>query len=193
MKLLGFPFKVLKHIQLEISAWFKLFIRAWPDGPVGHELRWMYWSKSAKLKGKGNIARMADIIQPTLAAIGSNFVCSEYAVVNPSDSLGIYIGDNVMLGPRVYIRAANHNFSNLTKPINDQGHQYATLNYLDKNYSVVIEDDVWIGANSIILSGAKIGKGAIIGAGSVVTREIPANCIAAGIPARVIRMREDGI
>ena len=52
---------------------------------------------------------------------------------------------------------------------------------------IVIEDDVWIGANSIILPGVRVGRGSIIGAGSVVTKEIPSMVHAAGNPARVIR------
>jgi acetyltransferase-like isoleucine patch superfamily enzyme len=56
---------------------------------------------------------------------------------------------------------------------------------------ILIEDDAWIGFGVIVLDGVHIGSGAVIGAGSVVTRDIPANAIAAGIPAKVIRMRSD--
>ena len=54
---------------------------------------------------------------------------------------------------------------------------------------ITIEDDVWLGFNVIVLSGVRIGQGAVIGAGSVVTRDIPSKAIAAGVPARVLRMR----
>ena len=53
----------------------------------------------------------------------------------------------------------------------------------------VIEDDVWIGSNSVILSGVKIGRGAVIGAGSIVTKNVPKYAIVAGNPAKVIKMR----
>lgn len=56
--------------------------------------------------------------------------------------------------------------------------------------SVIIDDDVWIGMHCIILKGVHIGKNTIIGAGSIVTKDIPANCIAAGIPCKVIKNRE---
>ena len=56
---------------------------------------------------------------------------------------------------------------------------------------IVIEDDVWLGFGVIVLDGVRIGKGAVIGAGSVVTKDIPEGAIAAGIPARVIKMRSD--
>ena len=55
---------------------------------------------------------------------------------------------------------------------------------------VVIEDDVLVGANSVVLEGIKIGAGAVIGAGSVVTRNIPAGCVAAGSPARIIKQKD---
>lgn len=181
--------RIIQNIKLEVSAWLKLIISGWPDGPLGHRLRWRYWRRHALLHGQGNMARMANIIRPDLATIGVNFVCGEYAVVNPADSHGVYIGNNVMLGPRVYIRAADHNFSDKDVPINKQGHRFAAIRHGDKEYSIVIEDDVWIGANAVILSGAKIGKGTIIGAGSVVTNEIPPACIAVGSPARVVKMR----
>ena len=61
-----------------------------------------------------------------------------------------------------------------------------------KSAPITIEDDVWIGAHSIILEGVTIGARSVIGAGSVVTKSIPADCIAAGNPCRVIRMLSHG-
>jgi len=55
---------------------------------------------------------------------------------------------------------------------------------------VVIEDEVWLGAHAVVLAGVRIGRGAVIGAGGVVTCNIPANAVVAGAPARVLRMRE---
>ena len=54
----------------------------------------------------------------------------------------------------------------------------------------IIEDDVWIGCNVVVLSGVRIGEGAVIAAGSVVTRDVPAQAVAAGAPAQVIKMRD---
>ena len=59
--------------------------------------------------------------------------------------------------------------------------------YMDGD--IIIEDDVWIGAGSIITAGVTIGKGTVIGAGSVVTKDIPQNVIAAGVPAKIINKR----
>ncbi len=66
-----------------------------------------------------------------------------------------------------------------------------TSNEGTKSAPIIIEDDVWIGAQSIILKGVTIGARSIIGAGSVVTKSIPADCIAAGNPCRVVRMMND--
>lgn len=88
----------------------------------------------------------------------------------------IYIGDHVMIGPNVMIATANH-------PINPElrakGYQYTR--------DVHIGENVWIGGNVSIVPGVTIGKNSVIGAGSVVTRDIPENSIAVGNPCRVIR------
>lgn len=87
----------------------------------------------------------------------------------------ITIGNNVALGPHVKVFAG--------------GHDYNTLNLTDTAGPVVIDDFVWIGGNTTILPGVYIGEGAVIGAGSVVTRDIPPYSIAVGNPARVIKRR----
>ncbi len=91
------------------------------------------------------------------------------------------IGNYVLIAPNVSILASSHNFTDKSIPIVFQGET-------DIN-PVIIEDDVWIGRNSIILPGIQIGRGAIIGAGAVVTRNIPANAIAGGVPAKIIKFR----
>lgn len=95
----------------------------------------------------------------------------------------IEIGDKVIIGPNVVIRAADHAMERIDVPIREQGHSAGTI---------VIGNDVWIAANVVVLRGARIGDHAVIGAGSVVTGEIPSFAVAAGAPARVIRSRNDG-
>ena len=99
----------------------------------------------------------------------------------PSD---IRIGNDVMMGPEVLIigRNQNHRIDNISKPMRLQGYEDAL--------PVVIEDDVFLGARVIILPGIKIGKGAVIGAGAVVTKDVPPYAICAGNPARIIRFRD---
>lgn len=110
-----------------------------------------------------------------------------HCYINPSCVLysgnGIILGDYVLLAPGVMLLPTNHAFSRRDIPIRHQG-------FLPSKNGIVIEDDVWIGANSVILDGSRIHRGAIIAAGSVVSNEIPAYEIWGGAPARKMRARE---
>jgi maltose O-acetyltransferase len=91
------------------------------------------------------------------------------------------IGNDVMMGSEVTIITNKYNYSDLTKPMRVQG--------LSPPRSVVIEDDVWIGVHAIILPGRRIGRGAIIGAGSLVTKDVPPYAIVGGNPAKILKYR----
>jgi maltose O-acetyltransferase len=120
---------------------------------------------------------------------GANFYTGWEIEIGDDSSLGIdcmipydlKVGKDVMMGPFVVIVGGGHEFSRSDIPMRLQGRR--------KYQPVRIEDDVWIGARVIILSGVKIGKGAIIGAGAVVTKDVPPYAICAGNPARVIKYR----
>ena len=92
----------------------------------------------------------------------------------------IIMGKDIMMAPEVAIIATNHNYSRLDVPMNQQG---AT------GLVIEIGDDCWLGYRAIICAGVKIGKGAIIAAGAVVTKDVPANSIVGGVPAKVIKYR----
>lgn len=92
------------------------------------------------------------------------------------DDSDIYVGDNVMFGPNVTVSAGTH-------PINPQ----LRIKQAQFNLPIHIGNNVWIGANSVILPGVHIGDNTVIGAGSVVTKDIPANVVAVGNPCRVLR------
>lgn len=98
----------------------------------------------------------------------------------------ISIGDKVMFGPNVTIRGGNHSTHIIGKLMAD--YRNSDKEGID-DQPVTIENDVWVGTGAIILKGVRIGRGAIIAAGAVVTREVPPYAIAGGIPARVIRYR----
>ena len=92
----------------------------------------------------------------------------------------ISIGDCTIIGPGTFITSDNHGTAAGTPMRFQQG----------KEADVIIGDDVWVGASSVILPGVTIGPGAVIAAGAVVTGDIPENAVAAGVPARIISRRE---
>ncbi|MEW6233122.1 MAG: acyltransferase, partial [Chloroflexota bacterium] len=90
---------------------------------------------------------------------------------------GVTIGDRVRIGAGVNIVSHNHVFDDPDVPIMDQGQELSPI---------VIEDDVWMGVRVTVLPGVTIGLGSVVGAGSVVTRDVPPHAVVAGVPARRI-------
>lgn len=88
----------------------------------------------------------------------------------------IILGSDIYVAPHVCFHASGHDTADLSRHVGGQ---------------ITVGDHVWIGAGAIILPGVTIGAGSIIGAGSVVTHDIPSGCIAAGVPARVIKERDE--
>lgn len=103
--------------------------------------------------------------------------------INPGTCIygNVTIGNNVMIAPNCMIAGGNHGIKNIPEPM-------ITQTCTSKG-PIIIEDDVWIAANSVILDGVRIGSGAVIGAGSVVTKDIPSFAIVVGIPAKIIKYR----
>jgi maltose O-acetyltransferase len=95
----------------------------------------------------------------------------------------VVIGEYVMMGPEVMIYTQSHKYQRTDIPMAKQGDT--------EKQKVIIEDDVWIGARVVILPGVTIGKGAIIGAGSIVTKSIEPYRIVGGVPAKTIKSRKD--
>lgn len=110
--------------------------------------------------------------------IGANSAINAFSVIYGAG--GVTIGNNTRIACHTVIVASNHNFDDVTKDIHEQG--------VSKK-GIVIGNDVWIGAGARILDGVCIGDHAVIGAGSVVTKDIPENSVAVGVPARVVRYR----
>ncbi len=112
--------------------------------------------------------------------IGDNSAVGAYSFIGAQG--GIKIGSNVIIGPRVSFHAENHLYSDPNTPIRLQG---------ESRQGIIVEDDCWIGAGSIILDGVHISQGSIIAAGSVVTKNIPPHSVMAGVPARLIKNRSE--
>ena len=135
-----------------------------------------------------------------LFSLGQNSVVESYSCINNAvgdviigdhTRIGIHntiigpvtIGSHVNLAQSITVTALNHNFSDTTRRIDEQG--------ISTN-PVTIEDDVWIGANAVILPGVTIGQHAVVAAGAVVTADVPANTVVGGVPARIIKKINTG-
>lgn len=105
------------------------------------------------------------------SGIGKNSVVMSFAE----------IGENVMMGEGCFIYTRNHKFDRTDVPMCMQG--------FGEYRPVIISDDVWIGSRVTILPGVKVGKGAVIGTGAVVTKDIPNYAIVGGVPAKIIKYR----
>lgn len=120
-------------------------------------------------------------IEPVLQR-GGIFIGSGSGLgINCSVHGPLKIGDNVMMGPNVTILTHTHIIDRTDIPMGQQGMRIA---------EVVIGNDVWIGMRVIIMPGIKIGDGAVIGAGAVVTKDVPDFAIVGGVPAKIIKYRK---
>lgn len=95
-------------------------------------------------------------------------------------SLDIKIGDNVIMGQNVRFHAQNHRFDRIDIPIRNQG---------TTQIRITIEDDCWIGGGTVFLDGVTVGTGSVIGANSLVNKDIEPYSVAVGNPAKVIKKR----
>ena len=132
------------------------------------------------LKPKARITHDVIIQGSGIITIGKKSFVGSFSVIGCNDR--VEIGDNVMIAQSVSIRDTDHNFSSLDEPMINQG---------IKTAPVIIKDNVWIGYGAVINRGVTINSGAIIGANAVVTKDVPENCIVGGVPAKVIKQREN--
>ena len=128
----------------------------------------------------GQIGQNSIIEPPFYCTYGQNIHIGDHVFLNflctILDCNEVHIGHHVMIGPAVQIYTAAHL---LQAEARIQGWEVAK--------PIVIEDNVWIGGGAILLPGVRIGRNAVVGAGAVVPRSVPANTVVAGNPARVIR------
>lgn len=110
--------------------------------------------------------------------IGQGSEIGERCRISIANSLNM--GKKVLLSPNVYITDCDHEYRNLEVPVIDQG-------IVQKGQAVSIGDGSYIGINTVIVGNVKIGKHCVIGANSVVTKDVPDYCVAVGSPARVIK------
>jgi len=187
-------------IKNEIASWLETAL-AYMPGNIGQLFRSKWYKKRFKSCGDIQIGFACQFIYPkcidiaesvSIGAnsfftaeggriiIGNNTIFNQNQHINASVSGIINIGCNCLIGPNVVMRTANHKFNNTEILIRLQGHSSG---------DIVIEDNVWIGANAVILGGIRIKTGSIIAAGAVVTHDVPSMVIVAGVPAKIIKYR----
>lgn len=165
---------------------------------------WVRWLINPFLtqKGKGCLVRRSvrmDLFPWHQLMMGKRTTIEDYTIINngvgdvligENSLIGIgntvigpaQIGDHVITAQHVVISGMNHEFRNISCPIRDQP--------VIKS-PILIDDEVWIGANSVILAGVSIGKHSVVGAGSVVTKNVPPYSVVAGNPAKIIKIFND--
>lgn len=191
----------MKSIQRELRAWLDALVSALP-GAVGRRLRAAWYGRTLAALGPGGSfgpgvlviggpririgARFSCWRSCTLAAcengvlvIGNNVSLNANVYVNACGGR-ISIGHDVMVGPNVVLRSSDHVTADRDTLIRLQGHTAE---------EIVIDDDVWLAANVTVVGGVHIGRGAVVAANAVVTRDVAPFTIVGGVPARPIGVR----
>jgi acetyltransferase-like isoleucine patch superfamily enzyme len=192
---MGFVEKVKSDPKLK-----KIVLRLLMPKNQARPRKWVMWFVNPFYhhKGKNSLIRRRtrmDVLPFNHFFLGDNSTIEDFSVIN--NGVGdIYIGDRTriglgctLIGPvkigndvgvaqGVVLTGLNHNYEDVTMPISKQGVSTAPI---------VVEDEVWLGANCVILAGTTIGKHSIVAAGSVITKNVPPYSLAFGNPARVIR------
>ncbi|HEU5321016.1 MAG TPA: acyltransferase [Methylomirabilota bacterium] len=160
----------------EVRIW-KQFLLSLVPGRIGSRLRGMGL-------GFGRRGRDLRISELTWIRCPENVTLGDHVRINTLVYLdatgGIEIGSYVGIGHGSQVHSTNHHYDDVDVPYYLQGYEHA---------KVVIEDDVWVGAGSIIVAGVRLGRGTVVAAGSVVTRDTEPYSVVAGVPARLIKYR----
>jgi len=116
---------------------------------------------------------------PQKIEVGNNVLISSRTVFVGGG--GIQIGNDIMFGPNCLFLSSTHKHDQIGIPMIDQGYAYG---------KIVVEDDVWIGANCIVMPHVTIHRGSIVGSNSVITKDVKPFAIVGGNPAKIIKMRK---
>lgn len=150
-----------------------------PGGKLFQAIRVYLARRLLKASGEGlRVARNANFGSGLRVSVGHNCGLAEGLYI-----LGdVEVGDDLMLGPDVVMISYNHNYSDAKIPMRTQG--------VSASRPIVIGNDVWIGMRAMIMPGVHVGSHSIIGAGSIVTRNVPEWAIVGGNPAKIIKYRD---
>lgn|SRR5690606_2652897 len=168
--------------KLSLVVYYAFFYHLPHSRYIGFMNTWRIWYVSRILKIMSYDKR--SIIEPNVylsngvgTRIGRNCRINENVFIQQA-----IIGDDVLIAPNCAILSVSHNHQNVDIPIVDQGDSEPN--------PPIIGNNVWLGRNVVVMPGIKIGDGAIVGAGAVVTKDIPPYVIVGGVPARIIRARK---
>jgi len=186
--------KIIKRIlKLCISPFVNItdfVITNFSDNSIGIYLRKLYFKYSLKNFGSSSkVCSGSRFFNKKSIHIGNNLSMANNVILDANDSHGIFIGNYVSISDGTYFRSANHKFDSTQKFIQHQGHECAEISYNAEKYSIIIEDDVWIGARVVLISGTHIRKGSVILSGSIVNKVIPKYEVWGGVPAKFISNR----
>lgn len=173
-------FKMLSTILRLLGSCVGGLLASLPNNNVFCRMRRAYWRRQKYEIGDASFIYRNVFFQGKVV-VGKRCCFSDNCLMN-GGSEGIRIGDDVMIAPNCVLVAFGHEYQDLEIPMISQPWTYGTI---------VIEDDVWIGANCTITQGVTLGRGCIVGAGSVVTKDVARHSIVGGVPARVIGSRLD--
>ena len=166
-------FKILPKFIIKLLS--RLF--RFGEGKISFGIRYLCYKRLSKSFGrKVIIFPNLYIFSPENIDVGTNVSIHEFSYIDATG--GILIGDNVMIAHRCTIISSSHNFNWGSRPFKELG---------ISSQPVIIGNNCWIGADVKIINGVKIGHNTVIGAGSVVTKNVPDNTVVTGIPAKVIR------
>lgn len=168
--------KTLVNTGLYFNIYF--FVKYLPP-PLGNILRWLVTKPFIKQMSDCRIMEGVTIYYPEHITLGKHVAINEHAFLSGFGELEI--GDYTHIGNYVMIVTAEHIFADLSKVDRDELIPVKT----------VIGKNCWIGARAMIIKGVTIGDHSIVGAGAVVTKDIPPNTIVGGIPAKVIKVRDE--
>jgi galactoside O-acetyltransferase len=194
--------RIFKAVFAEIPMWVEFIISRFP-GRTGSVFRKVIFRKKIQQSGENiSIGIGVEILGGNNICTGNNISIMKYTSlyaqgsarikmgdnisINSNTCIGadggeIIIGNNVLIAQNVVLRAADHKFKSVKIPIKEQGHIGG---------KIIIGDDCWIGANAVITRNVTIGSHSIVAAGAVVTKNVEPFSIVAGVPAKLLQMRE---
>ena len=140
-----------------------------------------YYAVKLNLHSTSSVSGSNSISFPQNIEIGINSYINGGGDIIASPNAKIKIGNNCLISYKVHIRTEAHCYKSQNELINQQGHYEA---------DVIIEDDVWIGFGAQIMAGVTLNTGCVVGAGAVVTKDVPKYAVVGGSPAKIIKYRE---